>query len=120
MDSITLLSPAKLNLSLNLIPPRDANGFFRVLFLNTGVTLYDTVRISKTEEKTVRSDETDIDHSENIACRAARLMLDRFDPPSGVCITVEKHIPLRAGLGGGESSLPGAGVEGIIPVGPVA
>jgi 4-diphosphocytidyl-2-C-methyl-D-erythritol kinase len=103
MDSITLPSPAKLNLSLNLIPPRDKNGFFRVLFLNTGVTLYDTVRISKTEEKTVRIDETGIDRSENIAFKAARLMLARFNPPSGVRITVKKTIPLRAGLGGGSA-----------------
>ena len=103
MDSITVQSPAKLNLSLNLIPPRDSNGFFRVLFLNTAVTLYDTVRISRTEEKTVRIDETEIEHSENIARTAARLILDRFDPPSGVSITIEKNIPLRAGLGGGSA-----------------
>lgn len=103
MDSITVQSPAKLNLSLNLIPPRDSNGFFRVLFLNTAVTLYDTVRISRTEEKRIRIDETEIEHSENIARKAARLMLDRFDPPSGVSITIEKNIPLRAGLGGGSA-----------------
>ncbi|MBN2324178.1 MAG: 4-(cytidine 5'-diphospho)-2-C-methyl-D-erythritol kinase [Spirochaetes bacterium] len=103
MDSITLLSPAKLNLSLNLIPPRDENGYFRVLFLNTGVTLYDTVRISRIREKTALIDETRIDRSENIALKAARLILDRFDPPAGVRLTVEKTIPLRAGLGGGST-----------------
>lgn len=103
MKNIVITSPAKLNLSLNLLPRRGEKGYFNVLFLNTQMTLADTVRISKTGEKTVRINEKEIDSASNIAYRTARLMFDRYDLRCGVCVDIEKKIPLRAGLGGGSS-----------------
>ena len=103
MKKIVMQSPAKLNLSLNLLPDRGKMGYYRVLFLNTQIALYDTVRISMTAQKTVRINEIKIDNASNIAYRAARLMLDRYSLPYGVMVEVEKRIPLRAGLGGGSS-----------------
>ena len=100
MKNIVITSPAKLNLSLNLLPRRGEKGYFNVLFLNTQVTLADTVRISKTGEKTVRINEKEIDSASNIAYRAALLMFDRYDLGCGVFVDIEKNIPLRAGLGG--------------------
>lgn len=103
MNDITLNSPAKLNLSLNLLPRRGEMGYFSVLFLNTQITLSDAVHISKTRERKVRANDTEIDQAANIAYRAACLMFDRYRLPCGVTLDIEKHIPLRAGLGGGSS-----------------
>jgi 4-diphosphocytidyl-2-C-methyl-D-erythritol kinase len=119
MNTITLNSPAKLNLSLNLLPHRGEKGYYRVLFLNTQITLFDTVHVSKTGEKTVRINNREIDTGENIAYRAARLMIDRYNLTCGVTVNIEKRIPLRSGLGGGSSDAASVinGIDRIFELG---
>ena len=40
----------------------------------------------------------------NIAYKAAKLLIDEFDIQDGVSITLDKHIPVAAGLAGGSSN----------------
>ncbi len=44
-----------------------------------------------------------IAESDDLTVRAARLLRDRFPGPRGVNISVRKHVPVGAGLGGGSS-----------------
>jgi 4-diphosphocytidyl-2-C-methyl-D-erythritol kinase len=112
MENMILTAHAKINLSLNLFPQRGKGGYFKVRFLNTQVTLSDTVIISKTADKSILINEPRIDESENIAYRAAQLMFRHFNLSGGVSISIKKRIPLKAGLGGGSCDA-GAVINGI-------
>jgi 4-diphosphocytidyl-2-C-methyl-D-erythritol kinase len=100
--TITLLSPAKLNLFLHITGRRE-DGYhdLQTLFqlLDWGDSLSFTANSSG--EITLHGMDLDIPVSENLIYRAARLLQcgDR-----GVNITVQKCIPAGAGLGGGSSN----------------
>ena len=113
MKNILLNAYAKINLSLNLLPQRGKQGYYKVRFLNTQVSLSDTVLISKTPDKSILINEPRIDDRENIAYRAAKLMIHHFDLSEGISISIKKHIPLKAGLGGGSCDA-GAVINGIV------
>lgn len=98
-------SPAKINLFLHVIGKRP-NGYHDIHSLMCGLTLYDTLTLDFEASKTtvvcthpaVPEDET------NIAYRAAECFFDALGHSGGVCIDIEKHIPVAAGLGGGSSN----------------
>jgi 4-diphosphocytidyl-2-C-methyl-D-erythritol kinase len=102
-DHISLSAPAKLNLSLNILPGKGERGYYRVRFVNTQVTLADFVELRRTEAPFLSIDQGAVDGKENIALRAARLMFDSFQLPGGITIGLRKRIPSRAGLGGGSA-----------------
>ena len=97
-------SPAKINLFLHVIGKRP-NGYHDIHSLMCGLTLYDTLTLDFQASKTtvvcthpaVPEDET------NIAYRAAECFFDALGNSGGVCIDIEKRIPVAAGLGGGSS-----------------
>jgi 4-diphosphocytidyl-2C-methyl-D-erythritol kinase len=47
MKNIKLKAPAKLNLSLNLLPRLGARGFYQVRFINVQTELHDLVSLSR-------------------------------------------------------------------------
>ena len=101
-STLSVLSPAKLNLFLH-ITGRRKNGYhelqtvFQLLDWGDGLTFTpnDSAAI------TLESNPTDIPLEDNLIIRAARL-LQRDD--LGAHITVDKRIPTGAGLGGGSSN----------------
>jgi 4-diphosphocytidyl-2-C-methyl-D-erythritol kinase len=101
-STLSVLSPAKLNLFLH-ITGRRKNGYhelqtvFQLLDWGDGLTF--TPNNSATI--TLESNPTDIPLEDNLIIRAARL-LQRGD--LGAHITVDKRIPTGAGLGGGSSN----------------
>lgn len=113
MKNTILKAYAKLNLSLNILPERGERGFFKVKFLNTHISLFDSVRISKINHRSLQINEPTIDQEKNIAFRAAELMFETFNIPGGVSINILKNIPLRAGLGGGSSDAA-AVINGLV------
>lgn len=105
MNQLELKALAKINLGLDVLGKRE-NGYHDVRMVMQSVYLYDTVKIEKTENREIRiisnlaylpSDE------DNIAYRAADLLREEFDIQEGVRITLNKHIPVAAGLAGGSS-----------------
>ena len=68
--------------------------------------LYDVVSVERMEGDGVQFDgcgiEVDCPADKNLCVRAARLMQERFGV-GGVAITLDKHVPFGAGLGGGSS-----------------
>ena len=100
--TITLLSPAKINLFLHITGRRE-DGYheLQTLFqlLDWGDSLSFTANNSG--EITLRGMDLNIPTTENLIFRAASL-LQRGD--TGVDILVQKRIPAGAGLGGGSSN----------------
>ncbi len=103
--SITLAAHAKINLVLNVLSKRP-DGYHEVAMLMQQVSLSDQIRIRVHDEPGVKVTcpglELD-DKQENIAGRAARLLLGHVDLNCGVEVHIEKKIPAAAGLGGGSS-----------------
>lgn len=99
------LAPAKINLCLHVLGKRP-DGYHELLMLMQRISLFDRVEIAlvparKTE---VRCDGVALaPGEENIAARAARLLLERAGLSRRVSITIDKQIPVAAGLGGGSS-----------------
>ncbi|MFQ5736599.1 MAG: 4-(cytidine 5'-diphospho)-2-C-methyl-D-erythritol kinase [Thermodesulfobacteriota bacterium] len=106
MSSTSVLSPAKINLFLKVLRKRD-DGFHELYSLMQPVTLYDNISIDAQEGEGISLEchhaELPADHT-NLAWRAARLLLDTTGIKKRITITIDKKIPVGAGLGGGSSN----------------
>lgn len=102
----TFFSPAKINLCLHVLSRRP-NGYHELEMLMQPLAFGDTLAIELTAApgiEVVCPGVTMPEGSENIAARAARLMLERSNRSGGVRIVIDKQIPVAAGLGGGSSN----------------
>lgn len=107
MVELTLLAPAKINLTLDVTGRRD-DGYHLIQSVMQAVTLADrvTVRIEDglAELRLRVSDDTLPADSRNTAWRAAAAFLETVNTPyRGAVITVDKRIPMEAGLAGGSA-----------------
>ncbi|MDH4161748.1 MAG: 4-(cytidine 5'-diphospho)-2-C-methyl-D-erythritol kinase [Nitrospirota bacterium] len=104
MKELVLFAPAKVNLCLSVLGKR-SDGYHDVEMLMQAVGLYDRVSVREAQGGiSVTCDAAGVPVGEgNIAYRAARAVLDRSRPGMGLSITINKNIPVAAGLGGGSS-----------------
>ena len=106
MRYLKLKSLAKINLGLDVLGRRE-NGYHDVRMVMQTIYLYDDVTLRRTEEPGIRI-QTNLFYlpvnENNIAYKAAKLLIDEFDIQDGVSITLDKHIPVAAGLAGGSSN----------------
>lgn len=99
--SLTLSAPAKINLYLGVHTERDDRGYHKVDSLMAAAGLADIVTVAPAQELTVQTIPTsDFPMQKNTAYRAAAAMAEHYGREANVCVTIEKHIPLCAGLGG--------------------
>ncbi len=99
------LAPAKINLCLHVLGKRP-DGYHELLMLMQRVSLFDRVEIAlaPARETLVHCAGVALaSGEENIAARAARLLLKKAGLMRQVSITIDKQIPVAAGLGGGSS-----------------
>lgn len=104
--SLTLSSPAKLNLFLDCLYKRP-DGYHELETLFERISLEDTLRLTVlcSDEIVIASKSPDIPlDKENLAYRAAHLIKQSRGVKKGVKIEIEKNIPVGAGLGGGSSN----------------
>ncbi|MBX8946981.1 4-(cytidine 5'-diphospho)-2-C-methyl-D-erythritol kinase [Lysinibacillus sp. K60] len=98
-------APAKINLTLDVLFKRPDN-FHEVEMVMTTVDLADRISLESREDGVIQITSTDNfvpnDHR-NFAYQAARLIKDTYGIRQGVSITIEKEIPIAAGLAGGSS-----------------
>ncbi|EFI68410.1 4-(cytidine 5'-diphospho)-2-C-methyl-D-erythritol kinase [Lysinibacillus capsici] len=98
-------APAKINLTLDVLYKRPDN-FHEVEMVMTTVDLADRISLESREDGVIQITSTDNfvpnDHR-NFAYQAARLIKDTYGIRQGVSITIEKEIPIAAGLAGGSS-----------------
>lgn len=96
---------AKINLSLDIVDKRE-DGYHELDTIFSEIELCDYITIEKTASKAINikcSDETLSCGEDNLAYKAAKLLMDEFSIESGLSIYIEKNIPMGAGLGGGSS-----------------
>lgn len=105
MDKLTVKANAKINLTLN-ITGRLPNGYHSLKSIMQSITLHDIVTVELTEKNDIEvicgggipSGE------QNIAYKAADAFFRSVGlDDKGVRITIDKHIPSEAGLGGGSA-----------------
>lgn len=105
-QAIELRSHAKINLGLDVLGRRE-NGYHDVRMVMQTVFLYDTVKMEKTEEEGIFVS-TNLfylpNDKNNLAYRAAELLREEFQLKGGIRITLQKRIPVSAGLAGGSSN----------------
>ena len=97
-------APAKINLTLDVLHKRPDN-YHEIEMIMTTVDLYDRIGLMGTAsgihiqsaDRFVPSD------SRNLAYQAAQLIKDTFKIRTGVIISLDKQIPVAAGLAGGSS-----------------
>jgi len=106
MSSLTLRSPAKLNLFLKILHKRP-DGYHNLRTLFERIDLCDELRFTSRKDGRIR---IICDHPhvptgpKNLIFRAALLLKRDFDVQEGVEIRLKKRIPVAAGLGGGSSN----------------
>jgi len=100
-----LLSPAKINLFLQVAGKRP-DGYHDLISLMCCISLWDTVSLTfGVKATTVSCLHSDVPQDEtNLAFAAADLFLKSLNKNEGVGISIEKQIPVAAGLGGGSSN----------------
>lgn len=112
-DSVQVSAPAKINLHLGVHAEKDARGYHRVDSVMTAISLADRVTIAPAEHLTVELlPAADFPMEQNTAYRAAVALGEEFGRTPAYSIRIEKHIPLRAGLGG-PSTDAAAALRGI-------
>ena len=97
-------APAKLNLFLHVVGRR-ADGYHLLQTLFRFIDLQDTLHFSLREDGEIRRTNAveGVPEERDLCVRAARLLQSDTGCALGVDITVEKHIPMGGGLGGGSS-----------------
>lgn len=97
---------AKINLGLDVLGRRE-DGYHDVRMVMQTIYLYDNITIQrkKTPGITLESNLYFLPNDEgNIAYKAAKMLMEEFQIQDGVHITLDKHIPVAAGLAGGSSN----------------
>ena len=105
MNPISLKAMAKINLGLDVVGKRP-DGYHELRMVMQMINLYDKVNIEKTPKNGIQV-ETNLSflpvNENNIVYKAAKLLMDEFHIQDGVKISLEKHIPVAAGMAGGSS-----------------
>ena len=99
---------AKINLCLRVL---EKNGDMHELdMINAKINLYDTLTLEEIEENKVivKTKGLDIEESDNLVYKVASYMKEQFQIEKGFSITIDKKIPISAGLGGGSSDCAAA------------
>lgn len=99
------LSPAKVNLRLNVLGRRP-DGYHEIVSLMQLIDLCDVIEVRmKGSGVEVFCDSNDVPDGEgNLAFRAAQAFLAATGLRRGVKVSIKKRIPVGAGLGGGSSN----------------
>lgn len=108
MEKIKLRAYAKINLGLDVLGLTE-NGYHQVSMVMQQLKLHDSVDIfcSPSAQNTIRLEVEGAAlplNRENLAYRAAELMLDKTEEKWDIKISIEKRIPVAAGLAGGSSN----------------
>jgi 4-diphosphocytidyl-2-C-methyl-D-erythritol kinase len=98
---IRILTPAKLNLGLEILSRRD-DGYHEIRTIFCAVSLFDKVTVTTSSADQVACLPA-VDTPENLVSVALRNAREVTPELPGICVTVEKRIPAAAGLGGASS-----------------
>lgn len=104
---LVLKTAAKVNLTLEVLGKR-ADGYHEIATVMQAVDLSDRITLDDADDLELRSSFPDVPtDSRNLALRAAAALREAAGFRGGVRITLDKRIPVAAGLGGGSSDAAG-------------
>ncbi|MDD3897942.1 MAG: 4-(cytidine 5'-diphospho)-2-C-methyl-D-erythritol kinase [Syntrophomonadaceae bacterium] len=104
MQTVIIEAPAKINLTLDVKGKR-SDGYHELETVMHQVNLFDRVTLeprSSGIEMATNSSSIPLGQ-ENLAYKAALMVLQEYQPGAGVKIFIEKNIPVGAGLAGGST-----------------
>ncbi len=99
---LTILAPAKLNLTLEVLAKRK-DGFHEIRSVIQTINLCDSLRFQLSQNVTFKSNMPDWIPEESLVSRTVSLLQETTKCSKGVTIEIEKRIPLLSGLGGDSS-----------------
>lgn len=111
MSMLTLQSPAKLNLTLEVLAKRQ-DGFHEIRSVIQAINLCDTLHFQMSRTMDFNSDESIWIPEDSLVSKAARLLQEAAGFSKGATIKLDKRIPLLSGLGG-DSSDAAATLRGL-------
>ena len=105
---VTVHAPAKINLTLDIVGVRE-DGYHLLESIFQAVSVYDTITVKTKWGKSITlvADGCDCPAEKNTAYKAAEAFFRYTGLKKGVNITVKKHIPQQAGMGGGSADAAG-------------
>lgn len=106
MDKIRTSSPAKVNITLDVIQ-KDPSGYHHIRSIVMPISLADTIEIQKAKKTGIALVTKGLacpQGKNNIVYQAAHLFFEAVQQESSIRIHLQKRIPLTAGLGGGSSN----------------
>ena len=103
----TIEAHAKINLTLEVLRRRP-DGFHEIASIIQTISLHDTLTLEPSDSLSLTCDQKELETEENLAYRAAMLLRDQTGTADGARISLEKRIPVAAGLGGGSSDAAAA------------
>lgn len=97
---------AKVNLGLDVLRRRE-DGYHEVKMVMQTVNLFDRIEIEEISDQagiviSANADFVPV-NEDNLIYKAAKLLMDEFNISKGVKITLEKNIPVAAGMAGGST-----------------
>lgn len=105
MKDISVKALAKINLGLDVIRKRE-DGYHEVRMIMQTIHLFDRLEIRRNNSGRITI-ETNLSflptNENNLAYKAARLLMDEFQLGDGIDIRLQKHIPVAAGMAGGST-----------------
>lgn len=103
MKQAKITAYAKINLVLDVLRKRE-DGFHEVAMVMQAIDLADTIHLKEAQRNWLHTDNRHIPpNMNNLAMKAVVLMQDRFPQVKPLEVTLEKCIPVAAGLAGGST-----------------
>ena len=99
---LTASAYAKLNLTLEVLGKR-SDGYHEIASIMQTINLHDTLSFQSAQDIKLICNKPELNSSDNLVIRAARLLQETTNCQQGVTIHLHKKIPSSSGLGGGSS-----------------
>lgn len=118
---LKLKAYGKINLGLDVVRRRE-DGYHEVRMIMQTVGIFDRLELTEEAEPGIRVS-TNLSFlpcdENNLVYKAAKLLMDEFNVKKGLSISLEKHIPVAAGMAGGSSDAAAAmvGVNKLFELG---
>ncbi len=106
MDEVVIDAYGKINLALDVLYPRN-DGYHEIDTIMQQIALKDTITLKNIEgyRPIIECDNKDVPLDEtNLAYKAWEKLVEKTNVRRGIHITIEKNIPVAAGLAGGSTN----------------
>lgn len=107
MDIVTVIAPAKINLSLD-VTGVDEKGYHLLDMVMQTISIFERITLKKDTEISITSNARFIPTDDkNTAIKAAKEFFEYTKIKSGVQIHIKKSVPIKAGMAGGSADAAG-------------